>query len=155
MNPHKSIAVLAFAILASSCVTTNEANLHGYFKSRGLEVTQDGAPEGARPLEVISYYRSGFYLFGVVPIVPVELRDALDWLTKTAERTGADGIANLSFQFSPASFWKFTLFPIPDWSSWIHVSGMAYELPAEGADESRLSAVTRAGDRSSASRRAP
>ncbi len=154
--PTRFLATLALAFLCSSCVTTNEANLQEYLQTSRMRVSQDEAPEGSRPLEVISYYKSGFYLFGVIPLAPVELDDAVEWLTSTAEQLGADGIAHLSFQYSPASFWKFTIFPIPDWTSWIHVSGMAYELPDQDADESPAStAAIHGGSPSPAANHAP
>lgn len=130
-------------LLLPACVTTNEADLQEYLQAGRLQVSQNEAPTGAVPIEVISYYRSGFYLCGVLPIVSVELDDAVEWLTERADELGADGIAHLNFQYSPASFWKFTVFPLPDWSSWIHVSGMAYELPDEssGALESTTATV--------------
>ena len=131
----KPAAALTLALLASACVTTNEADLHAYFRQRGLEVTQGQAPDGAEPLEVISYYKSGFYLFGSIPMVPVHLEGAVDWITARAAEMEADGIAHLDFQYDPASLFKFSIFPIPDWSSWIHVSGMAYQLPREDGAE--------------------
>ena len=135
-------AALLLLLLVPSCVTTNEADLHAYFARRGLEVTQGRAPEGAQPLEVISYYKSGFYLFGGLPVVEVKLEAAVDWITARAQEMEADGIAHLDFQYDPASLFKFSVFPIPDWSSWIHVSGMAYQLqPDEGEGLERPAGV--------------
>jgi len=136
MMTHRPIAAIALAWFAAACTTTHEVDLREYFQTRGLQVTQNEAPPGAQPLELISFYKAGFYLFGVLPIVSVKLEDAIDWVTWSAERLGADGIANLTFQYSPASFWKFAIFPLPDWSSSIQVSGMAYTLPeGEGSGE--------------------
>lgn len=136
MKP-RLLALFALTCLAASCTTTHEVDLREYFQDRGLEVTQNEAPDGAQPLQLISFYKSGFYLFGVIPIASVKLDDAIDWVAWSAEQLGADGIANLSFQYSPASFWKFAIFPIPDWSSTLHVSGMAYTLP-EGEGRARF-----------------
>ena len=126
------------ALLAASCVTTTEADLFKYFEQRDLDVTQGRAPEGAHPLQLISYYKSGFYLFGAIPVVVIDLEEAVEYVTERARWLEADGIAHLEFQYSPASLFKFTVFPLPDWSSWIHVSCMAYELPDDSVSPEAL-----------------
>ena len=132
---------LTLLVVATSCVTTDEANLVGHFKKRGLNVTADDAPEGAQPIKMISYYKSGFYLVGCIPVVPIYLEDAVDYMAERAHRLGADGVAHLSFEYDPAALFKFTVFPIPDWSASIHFQGMAYKLPEGHADKRAVAAA--------------
>ena len=127
---------LTLLVVATSCVTTDEANLVEHFRKRGLNVTADEAPPGAQPIKMISYYKSGFYFFGAIPVVPIYLEDAVDYIAERADKLSADGVAHLRFEYSPASFFKFAIFPLPDWSASIHFQGMAYKLP-EGHPDKR------------------
>lgn len=123
--------LLAGCLLAlfGSCYSSTHANLEQYFEGDELLLTEGKAPEGAEPLKILSVYKSGFYLFGVAPIVGVDLQETMQMLCDDAKRMGADGIAHISFEYNPASMFKFTLFPLPDWSSSIHVQGMAWRRP--------------------------
>jgi len=139
--------LLALAVLAllTSCYSTTHANLEQYFEGDALLLTEGKAPEGAEPIKILSVYKSGFYLFGLAPIVGVNLQETIEMLCDDAKRMGADGIAHISFDYSPASMFKFTIFPIPDWSSSIHVQGMAWRR-----GERQKAAPARTGTKSKA-----
>lgn len=130
--------LLALALLASACTSTDRAGLESYFERYGLAVTQGDAPEGAVPVELLYYYKKGFYLFGYAPVVEIGLQEALEHVAARAHALEADGVAHLSFEIHPASIFRFAVFPIPDWSAWIRCQGMAYELAPRGSgDEQR------------------
>lgn len=122
----KRLGAFALLPLLFSCYSTTQADLQQYFEGDELLLTEGKAPPGAEPIKIISIYKSGFYLFGAAPVVEVDLEESIKMLCDKAKKLGANGIAHISFDYNPASFFKFTLFPIPDWSASIHVQGMAW-----------------------------
>ncbi len=141
------LLALAFLPLVASCYSTTHADLEQYFEGDALLLTEGNAPEGAEPIKILSVYKSGFYLFGAAPIVAVDLEETVRMICKQAKELGADGIAHISFDYQPASLFKFTLFPIPDWSASIHVQGMAWRR-SEGGPVRREKAGARPKARS-------
>lgn len=124
----RAFALLLLSFCIAGCQTVSTADLAGEFAAHGMHVSQGDPPEGSRPLKAVAYYRNGFYIAGLIPVVGVALDDAVDEVTAQARSVNADGISNLSYEFIPASFFRFVVFPIPDWSATLRVSGMAYQL---------------------------
>jgi hypothetical protein len=149
MFPRPLVLALSLVLfpLLGSCYSTTQADLEKYFEGDALFLTEGKAPEGAEPIKILSVYKSGFYLLGVAPIVKVDLEESIKLLCDGAKKLGADGIAHISFDYRPASLFKFTLFPIPDWSASIHVQGMAWRR-AEGGQiqPKKASSSTKAVD---------
>lgn len=130
--------MLALALLASAaaCTSTDQAGLDWYAETYQVAITEGDAPEGATPVELLYYYKKGFYVFGLgyAPVVEIGLREAVADLAERARAMEADGIAHLRYEIHPASFFRFSVFPIPDWSAWIQCQGMAYELAPRDAE---------------------
>jgi len=131
----KAGTLLALAFLSSACTSTDEAGLGWYSESYQVAITEGDAPEGATPVQLLYYYKKGFYVLGYAPVVEIGLREAVAHLAERAHEIEADGIAHLSYEIHPASFFRFSVFPIPDWSAWIQCQGMAYRLAPNGAGE--------------------
>ena len=127
--------LLALTLLVSACTSTDGAGLDWYSEQYQLLLTEGEAPEGATPIELLYYYKKGFYLFGYTPIVEISLREAVQNIATRAHELEADGVAHLTFEIHAASVFRFAVFPIPDWSAWIQCQGMAYKL--RGAGEER------------------
>ena len=67
-------------------------------------------------------------MLGLVPVTRVSLQKCLDHLVREAQKSDADGVANLNYHVEAAHVFKFSVFPIPDWSATIWMTGTAYKL---------------------------
>jgi len=124
---------LVALLLASSCYTYNGADLLKYKQDDDLLISEGPAPEDTEPLQILSVYKSGFYILGLLPIVNINLDHTFQKMREQAHAIDADGISHVCFEHSPASPFKFTVFPLPDWSAWIHCQGMAWRWkPGKG-----------------------
>lgn len=113
-------------VLAVACVSTTSADLSRYRREHRFPVSTDGVPAGHQAVAALAYARTGFYLLGLIPIVPVDLSAAVTKVVDEARALGATGIANLHYEFEPASSLRFVVFPLPDWSASLHVTATAY-----------------------------
>lgn len=129
----RMILSATLALLACGCTSIEVVNLEEYLTDQHLHLSAKDAPEGSSPLTVVAVHQTGFYLFGVLPIVSVTLEDCVARLTERARELGADGVANLTLDYRPASLFKFAALYIPDWSASISLSGMSYKLPTNPA----------------------
>ena len=129
----RSLLVSLAALLAASGTSIEQVDLESDLRDADFAMSAHDPPPDASPLSVVAVYQTGFYLFGVVPFCPVQLEDCVEQLAKRAKAMGADGVANMQLEYLPASFFKFVLFPIPDWSAAISLSGMSYKLPSNPA----------------------
>jgi hypothetical protein len=112
-----------------ACQSLSTADLARCLSEQGVALTAGDAPANAQPLRALAFQRNGFYLAGLLPVVGVDLEDAVRAVAQEARALDADGIAHLRFDYSPASFFKFLVFPIPDWSASLSITGIAYRLP--------------------------
>ncbi|MEZ5965504.1 MAG: hypothetical protein R3F56_16845 [Planctomycetota bacterium] len=113
-------------MLAASCVSTTSADLEHLRRDLGIPVSADAVPEGHRPIAALAYARTGFYFLGFLPVVSVELAAGVRKVVEQARALGATGIANLHYEYEPASSLRFVVFPLPDWSASLHVTATAY-----------------------------
>lgn len=127
MRPSFPVAVLA--LLAAGCQSISTADLQRCLSQHGIHVTAGDAPAAAEPIAAVAFQRNGFYIAGIIPVVRVELDDAVQSIASELHAAKADGISNLRYDYSPASLFKFLVFPVPDWSATLSVTGMAYRLP--------------------------
>jgi hypothetical protein len=102
------------------------ADVAGYARAQGFEVTADELPADCRPLAALAYEKLGFYVLGVAPIVPVDLERGVERLVREARALGADGLSHLRYEFHPASAFRFVVFPLPDWTASLAITGLAY-----------------------------
>src|SRR5690606_906734 len=97
------IAWAVAVLLVQGCVSMTHADVTAYAEPEGFTVTADALPPGARPISALAYEKLGFYVLGLVPIVPVDLHRGVARLVKEARELGADGLAHLRYEFRPAS----------------------------------------------------
>lgn len=132
------IAWAVAVLLVQGCVSMTHADVTAYAEPEGFTVTADALPPGARPISALAYEKLGFYVLGLVPIVPVDLHRGVARLVKEARELGADGLAHLRYEFRPASAFRFVVFPLPDWSASLSITAVAYaegrEAHARGAE---------------------
>ena len=123
----------ALALCTGACTSIEQVNLENYLVGQKMTMSANEAPPEASPLTVVAVHQTGFYLFGLIPLVEVTLEDCVQRLAKRAHELGADGISDMSLVYEPASFFKFAAFPLPDWSARISLVGMSYKLPGNPA----------------------
>lgn len=122
--------LLALAVLcagSTGCFSCERADLTRYAKEQNFPVTTTEPPAGATLIGIAHIEQDGFYLLGFIPMVSVSLQRCLDRLVDNAKKMGADGVADLSHRVNPADVLKFSVFPLPDWSANIIVTGTAYK----------------------------
>lgn len=119
--------LLILVLLPGACMSVAQADLSRYAADPVLPIHTEPPPAGAQPMGVVHVQQDGFYLFGVVPIVKVSLQDCLDKLQEKAAKQGANGVADLEYRVSPADVFKFSVFPLPDWTAMVQMTGTAYK----------------------------
>lgn len=125
--PRTALALLL--LLTTGCWSIDTIDLDKVSEKTGLELTHDNAPRDAKPIASLSVYKTGFYLFGIAPVVSATLEDAVDRFVAKARKLEADGISDIEYEFVPPSPTRFLVFPVPDWSATVWLHGMAYERP--------------------------
>ncbi|GAB4155155.1 MAG: hypothetical protein Fur0037_23640 [Planctomycetota bacterium] len=132
MDPRPLAAL--FLVLLAGCWTMDHADLVAIGRKHHLAMTESsGVPESIEPIASLQVAKSGFYLFGFVPVVGISMDEALDALAERAAEAGAYGVCGIRYLVTPANPLKFLVFPIPDWSADIQVFGMAYRNRASRA----------------------
>lgn len=119
---------LLLPLLCMSCVSTDAVDLGRHLDDSELYLTEDPAPDGALPLSSIAIEQTGWYLLGLFAVEDISLDECVHILAKKALSMGADGVADIEVDFHPASFFRFSIFPIPDWSASITMTGMAFKM---------------------------
>ncbi len=61
--------------------------------------------------------------------MPTRLEEMVNEMARRARKLGAHGVSHLAVDVQPASAFKFSVFPLPDWSSLIRVQGTTYHFP--------------------------
>ena len=130
MIPIRS-ASLALCLLTGACISIDAAPLELCVEKHGIAITQGDGPEGCKPVATIATMRTGFYLFALIPIVPVRLTWCVEDLMEQAKALGADGVCHVRYEYMPASFFKLTALSLPDWSCYISMTGMAYKAHSD------------------------
>jgi len=121
------IALTIIGITSTSCWSMDTADLTAIGREVGIPVTETPPDETSmQPLASLQVSKSGFYVFGLAPVVEVSLHEAVTALTTLAKERGADGVCNLRYHYNPPHPLKFIVFPLPDWSASVQVFGMAY-----------------------------
>ncbi|MCB9891043.1 MAG: hypothetical protein H6832_01160 [Planctomycetes bacterium] len=121
--------LLLASVLATlgACSTIETVNLAEIQDRTGLVLTENDAPTGARSLAFLSAHRSGFYLFGYLPMVRASFDHCMEQIVSEAKRVRADGVSNMRIEFAPASFFSLAE-PVFPWMAHATITGMAYRL---------------------------
>jgi hypothetical protein len=126
-------AVALPVVLLAACMSSEFADLRPLLAAQAFPVTQDDPPAGSETLGLVAVEDSGFYLFGVVPIVPMQFGACVDEIVLKARLLGADGIAHVVVSYRPPAFLRVVGLMLPDWFGYIGLTGSAWRMPrAEG-----------------------
>jgi hypothetical protein len=94
----------------------------------------------ARPYQVLGHvsgHQTGWYLFALIPVVPIDLHELLHVaLPRAAVAMGADAILFAKYEMTPPSILSFSPILLPDWSASAVATGMAVRFIGD-ADEKR------------------
>jgi hypothetical protein len=134
--PHR-LTVLLFAtalLTLPGCYSCEQADITRYLTREGFPLATEPPPAQAESLGLVHAEETGFYLVGYFPLVRASLQGCLDRLLRSARALGADGVADLRYEVSPARLFKFSVFPVPDWSARVFVTGTAYRRRDPGPD---------------------
>jgi hypothetical protein len=123
------IPAVLLSLFCTGCFSMDTVDLDRQLRENDMFMTEDPAPEGAYPLSTIAVEQVGWYLLGMWAISDISLEDCVQSLVDRAQSMEADGIANIRVDYGPASFFRFSIFPIPDWSATITMTGMAFRMP--------------------------
>jgi hypothetical protein len=126
----RATLALLFCACLGSCYAADSGRLDRYLGWRepeGFLLTAGEEPPGTAPLALVSAQLNGWYLLALVPIVPVSLELGVEMLAAEARRIGADGVAHIQMLYQPPYAVRFSVFPVPDWSSSLFLSGMAFK----------------------------
>ncbi len=126
------LAVLV-PLFCTSCFSIDTVDLDRQLRENDIYLTEDQAPDGAYPLSTIAIEQGGWYLLGLWGVTKVSLEDCMRAMVKRAKKMNADGVADIKIEYHPASFWRFSPFPLPDWSASITMTGMAFRMPDPAA----------------------
>jgi len=130
----------AFLIFGcSSCTFADRQDFNRYLATAPIQMSQGAAPKDTTPLGMIYAERSGFYLFGYVPLVTANLQNTLDLFVEQAREMKAEGVSDIRLDYTPASLIAFSDSPLLikfPWIPYIKVQGMAWKrLPATVSDK--------------------
>ena len=123
------IPALLLPLLCTACFSMDTVDLDRQLRENEVYLTEDPAPDGAYPLTSIAVEQVGWYLLGMWGVSEISLEQCVQSLVDRARRMEADGVANIRVEYRPASFFRFSIFPIPDWSATITMTGMAFKMP--------------------------
>lgn len=119
---------LSLPLFCMSCVSMDAVDLGRHLEETELYLTENPAPEGALPISSIAIEQTGWYLLGLWAVEDISLDECVHMITERATAMGADGVADLTVDYHPPSFFRFSIFPIPDWSASITMTGMAFKM---------------------------
>ena len=122
--------VLALTVLfagSTGCFSYDQADLTRYAREQNFPVSPEPPPTGTTVIGIAHIEQDGFYILGSIPILSVSLQSCLDEMVKAAKKIGADGMADVCYRINSADVLKFSVFPLPDWSANIAVTGTAYK----------------------------
>ena len=120
------LVLVTTTLLTLGCRSFEHVDLQRYAQQHDMPIATSGPPADAEPIGLAHAQEGGFYLLGVLPIVQVGLRGCLDRMIDHARSVGAHGIADVRYEVEPAEFFKFSVFPLPDWSARVAVTGTLY-----------------------------
>jgi hypothetical protein len=119
----------------SGCYACDRADITRYAAEQGFAVSTEPPPAHSESLGLVHAEETGFYFVGLFPIVRSTLQSCVDRLLREAREIGAEGLADVRYEVNPAQLLKFTVFPLPDWTSRVYVTGTAWRrrpgLPGE------------------------
>ncbi len=128
MKRAAAAGMLALSLSLSACSSIDQAAFARYQARSPIKLSQQDAPAGVEPLGLVWSQSTGFYLLGLLAIVPADLETALDLLVESARDLKADGIARIRIDYKPASFFSFDSWPVPfPWFATVSLSGMAWK----------------------------
>lgn len=132
------LRLLPIVLIAScACHSVERVSLATLSTEHKINLTRTDPPEGSKTLGFISVHTSGFYLLGLIPLVPATLGEAFSRLALEAKEMAASGVSNVQYEINPPSAFKFSTFPIPDWSASVWLTGQAYYLKPTRESSSR------------------
>ena len=118
-----SLALPAVALATPACRSTYTAN-HG--AANPVLVTQGDVERPYRVIGHVSVHQTGWYLLALLPIVSIDMAELLEeTLPKAAFKLGADAVLFARYEMKPASIFRFSVFPVPDWTAEAIATGMA------------------------------
>ncbi len=121
--------VCSLLLLLPSCWAVHKADYLALEDKTKLRFSEGEPPAKAITLGSISVTQNGFYLFGFIPVVPINLQESMEVLANRAKQMGATGVAKIWYRVDPPGVLKYVAFPIPDWSAGIRITGMAWKQP--------------------------
>lgn len=125
LHLHKLLPILL--ISSTACHSVERISLDQLSTEHRMLLTRADPPTGSETLGFISIHTSGFYLLGFIPMAPATLKDAFSRLAREASDMSATGVSNVQYEIQPPSPFKFSTFPIPDWSASVWLTGQAYQ----------------------------
>jgi hypothetical protein len=122
----RNLLALTFLFLLPSCWAVHKADYLSLEEKTQLHFSEGEPPKKATTLGSISVTQNGFYLLGIIPVVPINLQESMEVLAHRAKKMGATGVAKIWYRVDPPGVLKYVAFPIPDWSAGIQITGMAW-----------------------------
>jgi hypothetical protein len=127
MSRRWSLPILFGALpVLGSCTSYEALDLRPYLEQQAFAVTQGPVPGDADTVGLTVVQDSGFYIFGVLPVVPVSLDACVRALVREAQKVGADGVAEVKLDYRPSGFLIFSATFMSDWTGAVKLSGCAW-----------------------------
>jgi hypothetical protein len=126
------------ALACGACSFADRQDFDRYLKAAPIQMSQGEAPDDAKPVGMIFAERSGFYLFGYVPVVTCTLQDTLDILVDQARAMKADGVSDLRLEYISPAFMALAEGPLLikfPWFPDIKIHGMAWKRAPAGGNK--------------------
>lgn len=120
-----SLSCLLLGLLPA-CTSYEALDLRPYLEQQQFPVTQGPVPDGAETVGLCVVQDSGFYILGIVPIVPVSMDACVHALVREAKKVGADGVAEVQMEYRPPGFLILSATFLSDWCGALKMTGSAY-----------------------------
>jgi hypothetical protein len=112
-----------------ACTCYGVVDLRELLERQDFPLTQGEPPPGSETIGFLAARDNGFYLFGILPLMPMSFDDCVGKIVRAAKELGADGIAYIDIHYEPASVMSLTAILLPDWFSYVQLTGSAWRRP--------------------------
>lgn len=127
MKKSKSFVVLVgfslMLVILTGCIPPAYTWKDNAATSGTIFVTSGTVNRDHEVIKAIQITKGGFWLWGVVPVITADLKDAFKVLEEEAEKAGADAVINVTFDRTAPSYPFFLLGYLFAW-----VTPEAYEV---------------------------